>query len=110
MDLRDLEIYKLAREISKDAWEIYKEMSWQTKKVIGDQFITAGGIIIRQRGTKFHPGDNVGIGNDDTLYALKTGMVKFQEKKVKAFTGNKDRRTFVHVTPIQNSDKKEVLS
>lgn len=45
MDLRDLEVYKLAREISQDAWEIYKEMDWQTKKVIGDQFITASDSI-----------------------------------------------------------------
>jgi large subunit ribosomal protein L27 len=70
-------------------------------KVFGDQFIPAGGIIIRQRGTKFHPGENVGRGNDDSLYALKTGMVKFQEKKVVAFSGNKDKRTFVHVTPVE---------
>lgn len=66
-------------------------------KVFGDQSILAGGIIIRQRGTKFHPGLNVGIGGDDTLYALSDGTVKFQEKKVVAFNGNKDKRTFVHV-------------
>jgi len=41
MDINDLEIYKLAREISRDAWEIYKEMDWQIKKVVGDQFITS---------------------------------------------------------------------
>lgn len=68
-------------------------------KVFGDQNIFAGGIIIRQRGTKFHPGENVGIGKDDTLYALKTGAVKFQKKKVRAFTGNTQKRTFVHVLP-----------
>ena len=66
-------------------------------KVFGDQFIPAGGIIVRQKGTKFHPGNNVGMGNDNTLFALISGMVKFQEKKVIAFTGNKSRRTFVHV-------------
>lgn len=70
-------------------------------KVFGDQLITAGGIIIRQRGTKYHPGRNVGVGKDDTLHALITGMVKFQEKKVVAFTGNKDKRMFVHVMPIE---------
>lgn len=74
-------------------------------KVFGDQAITAGGIIVRQRGTKFHPGLNVGVGKDDTLYALKTGTVKFQEKKVVAFNGNKDKRSFVSVTPTQESDK-----
>lgn len=70
-------------------------------KVFGDQFITAGGIIVRQRGTKFHPGKNVGVGKDDTLHALVSGSVKFQEKKVVAFTGNKDKRTFVHVEPAE---------
>lgn len=77
-------------------------------KIFGDQFVTAGGIIIRQRGTKFHPGENVGIGKDDTLFASIAGNVKFQEKKVVAFTGNKAKRTFVHVFPVQEAQKKEV--
>ncbi len=42
------------------------------------QLVNAGSILIRQRGTKFHPGINVGRGNDDTLYALETGVVKFE--------------------------------
>ena len=66
-------------------------------KVFGDQKINAGGIILRQRGTKFHAGTNVAQGGDDTLFALKTGTVKFQEKKVTAFNANKTKRTFVHV-------------
>ncbi|MDO8444113.1 MAG: 50S ribosomal protein L27 [bacterium] len=66
-------------------------------KIFGDQKVVAGNIIVRQHGTKFHPGLNVGMGNDYTLYALKDGLVKFQEKKVTAFTGNKDKRMFVHV-------------
>lgn len=70
-------------------------------KVFGDQLISAGGIIIRQRGTKYHPGKNVGVGKDDSLYALVSGLVKFQEKKVVAFTGNKDRRMFVDVLPSE---------
>ena len=41
------------------------------------QFVLAGNILYRQRGTKMHPGKNVGIGSDDTLYALKDGVVKF---------------------------------
>ena len=49
-------------------------------KVYGGQAISAGGIIVRQRGTKFHPGDNVGIGKDHTLYALKDGTVNFAVK------------------------------
>ena len=46
-------------------------------KVYGGQSIPAGSIIVRQRGTRFHPGDNVGIGKDHTLYALVDGEVKF---------------------------------
>ncbi|MBM3877512.1 MAG: 50S ribosomal protein L27 [Verrucomicrobia bacterium] len=57
-------------------------------KVFGDQKVTAGGIIIRQRGSKFHAGKNVGIGRDWTLFALTAGLVKF----------DKGRRR-VHVIP-----------
>ena len=48
-------------------------------KVFGGQSILAGGIIMRQRGTKIHPGDNVGLGRDFTLFALKDGVVKFDK-------------------------------
>jgi large subunit ribosomal protein L27 len=44
------------------------------------QFVTAGSIIVRQRGTKFHPGNNVGIGKDDTLFATVDGKVRFERK------------------------------
>ena len=48
---------------------------------IGDgQYVTAGSILVRQRGTKFHPGNNVGIGGDDTLFAKIDGAVKFERK------------------------------
>lgn len=47
------------------------------KKYAGE-VVKAGSIIVRQRGTKFHPGTNVGRGNDDTLFALITGQVKFE--------------------------------
>jgi large subunit ribosomal protein L27 len=47
-------------------------------KRFGGQVVLAGNILVRQRGTKFHPGTNVGIGSDDTLFALKDGMVKFE--------------------------------
>jgi large subunit ribosomal protein L27 len=43
--------------------------------------VSAGSIIVRQRGTRFHPGENVGRGNDDTLFALADGKVKFGERK-----------------------------
>lgn len=47
-------------------------------KRFGGETVTAGSIIVRQRGTKFSPGKNVGIGSDDTLFALTGGLVKFQ--------------------------------
>jgi len=49
-------------------------------KAFGGELITAGSIIVRQRGTKFHPGDNVGVGKDHTLYALVDGHVSFAVK------------------------------
>ena len=49
-------------------------------KVYGGQAINAGGIIVRQRGTRMHPGDNVGMGKDHTLFALTDGHVNFSTK------------------------------
>lgn len=49
-------------------------------KKFGGQVVKAGNIIVRQRGTKFHPGDNVGRGGDDTLFALTDGVVSFRTK------------------------------
>ena len=46
-------------------------------KRFGGEVVTAGSIIVRQRGTKYHPGNNVGIGSDDTLFAMVAGQVKF---------------------------------
>ncbi len=60
-------------------------------KVYGGQTIRAGGIIVRQRGTKFHPGQNVGRGGDDTLFATADGTVRFS-------TTRNDRK-HVHVDP-----------
>jgi len=56
------------------------------------QFVLAGNILVRQRGTKIHPGNNVGRGGDDTLFALKDGIVKFERldkdrKKVSVYEG-----------------------
>ena len=48
-------------------------------KMFGGEKILAGGIIVRQRGTKHHPGKNVGVGRDWTLFALKDGVVKFDK-------------------------------
>jgi large subunit ribosomal protein L27 len=52
-------------------------------KRYGGEQVIAGNIIVRQRGTKFHPGRNVGLGNDHTLFALVDGVVKFEHKDKK---------------------------
>lgn len=50
-------------------------------KAFGGEFVTAGSILVRQRGTKIHPGNNVGKGKDDTLFATETGNVVYHERK-----------------------------
>lgn len=60
-------------------------------KVFGGQFAKAGNIIVRQRGTVHHPGENVGIGKDHTLFALVDGLVSFRRKK--------DNRSYISVEP-----------
>jgi large subunit ribosomal protein L27 len=62
-------------------------------KRFGGQSVLAGSIIIRQRGTKFHPGENVKRGGDDTLFAIADGIVKF--------TVGRGDRQFVSVLPAQ---------
>lgn len=74
-------------------------------KIFGGQLAAMSNIIIRQRGTKFHPGQNVKRGEDDTLFALASGVVTFQSRKVKDFTGKLARRMFVHVV-TQKAEKK----
>lgn len=66
-------------------------------KIFGGQKVNPGNIIVRQRGTKYRPGENVRIGEDDTLYAAKGGLVAFSKKKVVRFNGNLKTATFVHV-------------
>ena len=53
-------------------------------KVYGNQAITAGAIIVRQRGTQFHPGENVGMGRDNTLFSLINGVVQFDIRGAKS--------------------------
>ncbi len=64
-------------------------------KIFGGQPAIAGNIIVRQRGTTHHPGANVGIGKDHTLYALTDGMVEFRKKK--------NNRSFVSVVPFEET-------
>lgn len=70
-------------------------------KLFGGQVAKIGNILVRQRGTKWHPGKNVRKGSDDTLYAVSIGTVKFTAKKVRGFDGNLHRRKFVHVLPAK---------
>ena len=59
-------------------------------KKFGGEIVVSGNIIIRQRGTKFHPGNNVGIGRDHTIFATKNGKVAFKKTRI---------RTYVSVIP-----------
>lgn len=65
-------------------------------KIFGGQAAISGNIIVRQRGTQHHPGTNVGIGKDHTLYALTDGLVEFRKKK--------DNRSFVSVVPFETTE------
>ena len=62
-------------------------------KKSGGQSVLAGNILVRQRGTKYHPGTNVGMGKDHTIFATVPGRVKFQRKS--------KGRTFISVEPLQ---------
>lgn len=61
-------------------------------KKFGGEFVIGGNIIVRQRGTKWHPGANVGLGTDHTLYALTEGKIEFRTKA--------DGRSYVSVVPL----------
>jgi len=61
-------------------------------KKYGGEFVIPGNIIVRQRGTKFHPGDNVGMGKDFTIFATSEGFVKFDKKR---------GRQYINVYPEQ---------
>ena len=68
-------------------------------KLTDGQFAKAGAIIIRQRGTKYHPGKNVKRGNDDTLFAKVAGIVKFTTKKLRKFNNQLKDTKIVSVQP-----------
>ncbi len=63
-------------------------------KLFGGQLVKAGNILVRQRGTVHHPGNNVGLGKDHTLFAKIDGTVKFTKKK--------DNRSYVSIEPVEN--------
>ena len=62
-------------------------------KIFGGQFAKAGNIIVRQRGTVHHPGENMGMGSDHTLYALTDGIVLFRKKR--------DNKSYVSIQPAE---------
>lgn len=66
-------------------------------KLQDGQFAQTGAILIRQRGTKYHPGKNVGKGSDDTLFAKAAGMVKFTTKKLRKYNNQLKTATIVNV-------------
>jgi large subunit ribosomal protein L27 len=63
-------------------------------KLYGGQIVRAGNILVRQRGTVHHPGSNVGMGKDHTLFAMTDGMVKFTKKR--------DNKSYVSIEPVEN--------
>jgi large subunit ribosomal protein L27 len=70
-------------------------------KIYGGQVVRAGNIIIRQRGTAYHPGKNVGLGKDHTIFALTDGKVGFQEKQFTKYDGRVYKETVVNVVSAQ---------
>ncbi len=77
-------------------------------KLTDGEWAKAGAIIIRQRGTKYHPGLNVGIGSDDTLFALKGGFVKFTTRKLRKFNNTLKSSKIVNVILLTDEKRAEL--
>ena len=75
-------------------------------KLTDGEWAKVGAIIIRQRGTKYHPGLNVKRGGDDTLFALKSGFVKFATKKLRKFNNTLKTCKIVNVLPLEAKKEK----
>jgi large subunit ribosomal protein L27 len=75
-------------------------------KLFGGQKIKTGQIIVRQRGTRFEPGKNVGLGRDYTIFAMSDGVVAFTTRRIPKHTGERVVKTFVHVDPISTKTAK----
>lgn len=73
-------------------------------KRYGGEVVKAGNILVRQRGTKFHPGNNVGIGKDDTLFALIPGVVTFERK------GKTRKKVSVYAVPTEITAEPELAT
>ncbi|KAF2077262.1 hypothetical protein CYY_001451 [Polysphondylium violaceum] len=76
-------------------------------KKYGGHFVIPGNIIVRQRGTRFHPGENVGIGKDHTIFATVVGNVKFHNEPIKNTT---KFRKYISVIPVQTEQDQATLS
>jgi large subunit ribosomal protein L27 len=70
-------------------------------KLFSGQFTRSGQILVRQRGTKWEPGENVAKGRDDTLYAKVDGYVKFTHKELKKYTGKLKKKTIINIEPVE---------
>lgn len=70
-------------------------------KLFDGQFAMAGSILVRQRGTRIHPGKNVKKAGDDTLFATRSGIVKFITKKIKKFNGRLEQTKFITIKPVK---------
>ena len=68
-------------------------------KLFAGQIARTGNILVRQRGTKFHPGKNVSKGKDDTLFAKITGLISFRRLKKRKFDGSLKETKFIDITP-----------
>lgn len=78
-------------------------------KLFGGQFAKAGNIIVRQRGTKHHPGDNVGIGKDHTLFALQDGIIVYKRKrKNRSYVSVIDQEAYSELMGLDIAPKKEI--
>ncbi|MEK7145875.1 MAG: 50S ribosomal protein L27 [Patescibacteria group bacterium] len=69
-------------------------------KAFGGEMVTAGSILVRQKGTVWHPGKNVRMGRDFTLFSVINGQVSYTEKRMEKFNGQMQRDTLVHVLPL----------
>lgn len=76
--------------------------SWSKRRGVkrfGDQVVSAGEILVRQKGYKFRPGNNVHVGKDWTIHASVAGKVKFSKMKRVSFTGSQEWATVIHIEP-----------
>lgn len=79
-------------------------------KRFAGQYVRAGGILVRQRGTRYFPGENVERGKDDTLFATANGIVAFQRKKRRRFHGGLEPTILIHVFPARAAQTEKTPS